>query len=69
MNVSEVTRLEVVDHSVCDECGAALDICRKCGGMGFEGRSVIFWDKNKKIELSLQDDKQTLKIFISDRDD
>lgn len=34
-----------------------------------KGRTVIFRDENKKIELSLQDDDRTLKIFVNDRTD
>lgn len=30
-------------------------------------RTVIFHDPNKEIELSLQDDNRTLKIFIKER--
>lgn len=29
------------------------------------GRTYVNWDKRNKIELSLQDDGKTLKIFIT----
>lgn len=41
--------------------------CPNCHGLGFPGRSVVFWNKNKKIDLSLQDDNRTLKLFIGER--
>lgn len=72
-NTKRVTRLEIIDHTECDICGGngvfGLDECRNCAGIGSPGRSVVFWDKDKKIELSLQDNDRTLKIFISDRDE
>jgi len=30
-----------------------------------DGRSYVNWDENNKVELSFQDDKRTLKVFIS----
>ena len=33
------------------------------------GRSYVAWDDNNKVELSLQDDGQTLKVFISNREE
>lgn len=69
----KVTRLEIIDHTECKECGGngvfGLDECKNCAGMGFPGRRVVFWDKNKMVQLSLQDDDRTLKIFISDRNE
>jgi len=41
--------------------------CPACGGTGIKGRTVIFWDKNKTVELQLQDDERTLKVFIDER--
>lgn len=29
------------------------------------GRAYVNWDKNNKVELQLQDDGKTIKIFIS----
>lgn len=49
----KVTRLEIIDHTKPLEDGG--------------GRTVIFWDENKKIELQLQDDDRTLKVFISEK--
>lgn len=54
MKTTEVTRLEIIDHTKPLEEGG--------------GRTVVFWDKNKKIELLLQDDGKTLKIVIGKRD-
>lgn len=47
--------------------GVKPKVCAECMGAGFPGRSVVFWDKEKQIQLSLQDDERTLKIFISNR--
>jgi len=30
-----------------------------------DGRSYVNWNDNNKVELSFQDDEQTLKVFIS----
>lgn len=32
-------------------------------------REVVFLDKNKKLDLSFQDDNRTLKVFIAERED
>lgn len=46
----------------------AYDVeCPVCHGSGAIGRKVVFHDQNKQIELSLQDDGTTLKIFIKER--
>lgn len=57
----DITRFEIVDHSksLYDEKGNALE---------GKGRTVIFWDENKKIESSIQDGGRTLKVFIADRE-
>lgn len=71
METDKVTRLEIIDHSPCKKChgqgGTEEVLCPDCGGLGIRGRQVVFWDKDKKIELSLQDDGRTLKVFIDER--
>lgn len=76
-DLSGVTRLEVIDHTKCVNCHGSGIIhiegqnhpfeCTSCHGGGIRGREVIFFDPDKQIELSKQDDGKTLKIFISDR--
>lgn len=69
MGTSKVTRLELIDHTPCKACTpSARVLCGACGGTGIKGRTVVFWDVTKQVELSLQDDDRTLKIFISGRD-
>ena len=77
-DLSKVTLLELVDRSACTYCGGEAYInqprerpkkCWSCGGTGTKGRQVIFWDANKSIKLSVQDDGRTLKIFVSNRDE
>ena len=34
-----------------------------------DGRSYVNWDENNLVEISLQDDRRTLKIFISNRNE
>ncbi len=73
MKTDKVTRLEIIDHAKCFYCngtgdGTSQRYCEYCGGAGFPGRTVIMWDKGKKIELQLQDDGRTLKIFIGEKD-
>lgn len=47
--------------------GARPEECSNCGGMGMPGRNLVFWDNDKTIELSLQDDGRTLKVFVGYR--
>ena len=69
MNTNNVTRLELIDHRPCGACTpAARILCGACGGTGMKGRKVIFWNDDNKVELSLQDDGRTLKVFIDDKD-
>ena len=49
----KVTRLEIINHSSNKETPY--------------GRAFVHWDDKTKIELSLQDDDRTLKIFIIDK--
>lgn len=52
MDTSNVSRVEIIDHT---EKG--------------EGRAYTFWDhKNKSdVQLSLQDEGRTLKVFIRNK--
>lgn len=50
----KITRLEIIDYTKSIEDGG--------------GRTVIFYDKTKKIELDVQDMGETLKIFITNRE-
>jgi hypothetical protein len=78
--LEHVTRLEIIDYTPCKHCkgsGRLLNLqssstdtsveCGACGGSGIAGRNVIFFDPSKQIELSLQDEERTLKIFINER--
>lgn len=71
MNISNVTRFEIIDHTPCKNCsgqGGTEDVwCSDCGGEGIKGRFVVFWDADKQIDAELQDDGRTLKIFIHER--
>lgn len=58
LNLERTTRIEVIDHTRLLEDGG--------------GRVYTYWNnydkqdvKNPKIELSIQDNGQTLKIFIT----
>jgi len=55
MDTSKINRVEVINHTKPLEEGG--------------GRAYVYWDtKNKsKVELSVQDDSRTLKIFITDK--
>ena len=50
MDTTKITRVEVIDTTKDFENGG--------------GRIFTFWDKEKKVELVLQDDNRTLKIII-----
>ena len=51
MDTTKVNRVEVIDHS-----------------KGGTGRDYVKWAKERevKVELHLQDDGRTLKVFIED---
>lgn len=51
MNTSKISRLEIVDHTLPIEKGG--------------GRCYVKRDDNMKVELVLQDDSKTLKIFLT----
>lgn len=53
MDTSKVTRVEVIEHTKSIEKGG--------------GRAYVFWEEKANVELSLQDNGRTLKIFISDK--
>jgi hypothetical protein len=42
-------------------------ICDECQGAGSSGREVVFWDEDKQLDVELQDDGKTLKVFIHER--
>lgn len=52
MNSSKLTRVEVIDHR-------AHSLT--------PGRVYVEWDEDMEVELSVQDDERTLKIFLRDR--
>ncbi len=41
--------------------------CPACNGIGCPGRTVVFWDKDKQLDIDIQDDDRTLKVFIHPR--
>lgn len=43
-----------------------LKNCTRVELIDKNGRSYVNWSKNNKITISMQDDFQTLKIFIQD---
>ena len=53
MNTEKVTRVEVIDHTKPFEEGG--------------GRVYVSWEETNKVEVLLQDDGRTLKVFISKR--
>lgn len=50
MDTSKVNRVEVIDHSKPLEEGG--------------GRAYVKWEKKLQVEVVLQDDNRTLKVFI-----
>ncbi len=63
MDTSEVTRIEVIDHrtSITPNKGATSAVLEP------RGRVFVRWDPDIKTEVSLQDNRRTLKVFITDR--
>ena len=82
VNTSNVTRFEVIDHRPCCECEGSGWVavpgrnesdepkqqqCIGCGGAGMSGRTVVVHDKDVSVDVELQDDDRTLKVFIHER--
>lgn len=71
MNTSKVNRFEIIDHSPCEHCHGAGriedDECELCYGAGCIGRTVITHNPHRQIDVELQDDGRTLKVFIHER--
>ena len=82
MQTDNVRRFEIIDHRPCEECdGTGWVIvpdpspdhmeeprqqeCGGCYGLGTAGRTVIA-KGNIEIEVRLQDNDTTLKVFISE---
>ena len=55
MSTSKVNRVEVIDHTKSVEQGG--------------GRAYMFWEDEANVEIQLQDDGRTLKIFITNPQD
>ena len=53
--LANVTRLEVIDHG------------RNLPSGGLSGRIFVAWAEKLEVELSLQDDGRTLKVFLTDK--
>lgn len=52
MKTNKVTRIEVIDHTLPAPEG---------------GRCYVKWDENIKVEVMLQDDDRTMKVFITNK--
>lgn len=67
MKTNKVTRVEIIDHRKCKACTDKTRIlCGACGGSGFNGRTVVAYSSDVSVDVQLQDDDRTLKIFISE---
>ncbi len=74
MDTSNVTRFEIIDHLPCDNCegmGVTTDQkpCEICHNTGVRGREVVFRNKHTQLDVELQDDGRTLKVFLHQRYD
>ena len=76
---TDVSRLEIIDHTpcaTCDDKGIVVaenysisgHVCPICRGRKMIGRQLVMWDKNKKVNRSVQDEGRTMKIFVSERE-
>jgi hypothetical protein len=45
-----------------------LEHCNRIEVIDAKGRSYVNWKKFNQIEVSLQDDGRTLKIFVTEND-
>ena len=55
-------KIELLSDNLCE-----LSKCTRLEIIDSNGRSYTNWNEKNKIDLSVQDDGQTLKIFISKR--
>lgn len=77
MDTSKVTRFEIINHTPCNNCGGSgkeynhnysQEVeCSDCRGTGIPGRTVYFRNENLQLDVELQDDDRTLKVFIHER--
>ncbi len=84
MNTKKVTRIEIINHTPCDNCdgtgiyhtptdsaaGQSISFsspCSNCNGSGMPGRTVLIHNAGIEVDLELQDDDRTLKIFVHER--
>jgi len=56
MNTNKVNRVEVIDHT---------KIAKEFGEFG---RVFTKWEDDIEVEISMQDNDRTLKVFIKDRE-
>lgn len=73
VNTNNVTRVEIIDHRPCVECNGHGQLpngnsCNDCGGLGVPGRSVVCYNYDVIVDVQLQDDDRTLKIFLHERE-
>lgn len=69
MNTEKVTRVEIIDHRPCYFCDGHGQLqngneCTDCNGLGCAGRTVVARNEDISVEVDLQDEERTLKIFI-----
>lgn len=79
MMLGNVTRLETIDHTACEQCKGQGIMriegqdepfeCPSCHGGRLGGREVVFFDDSKRINLELQDEGRTLKVYITKREE
>lgn len=43
------------------------EVCKPCEGRGVIGREVVFYNEDKQLDIELQDEGRTLKVFIHER--
>lgn len=74
MNTEKINRFEIIHHVSCEACkGSGIDSerppqrCTDCDGLGCKGREVIFWDDDKQLDIDIQDEGRTLKVFVHER--
>ena len=62
---ANILREQVKNNVVLDGVMPVLDTCNRVEVIDNDGRSYVNWKDTNKVEISMQDNNRTMKVFIS----